>query len=489
MEPGAKVKLRGVQVGRVAASTAATNHAALKLEIDSRSGPVHPGQRGGTDPRHDGVRRQVRRPDLSRRPRAQHISAAGAVLESQQRQHRGQHGLRKPGRLLNQIDAGQAERGADRGRRAVRGRGERIGEATTDANQVLAALNPRSGDGAARLALVEGASATPTAPPPTTFWHLWTRPAPPALRSPAKQQTWMPCCSTRSGSPKPESTCSRPTGTTWSRAVNTLEPTTNLLLKYNPVYTCMLWARSGGWTTAAIGDGRRRRPANDHPTSRCCSATTRTAIPTICRSWRPRAARAANRAAVRCRTPPRTSRCASWSPTPAGAPALDIRPNPGIGQPWWVDFFPVTRAVPEPPSIRDSCRPAIGPVPARGAALRGAAVRPRRGAAVAGNSTGRTPPPGRCPARPRTAGGLRRPPQPAPTGSQGRDADRSSGARTMTDASKERRSESQLAGAVWRLAIFVVACLLGIFALLAIFAQLRFEKENVYRRSSPTSPG
>lgn len=41
--------------------------------------------------------------------------------------------------------------------------------------------------------------------------------------------------------------------------------------------------------------------------------------------------------------------------------------------------------------------------------------------------------------------------------------------------------KDNLAGAVWRFAIFAVACLLGIFALLAIFAQLRFEKENVYQ--------
>jgi len=41
--------------------------------------------------------------------------------------------------------------------------------------------------------------------------------------------------------------------------------------------------------------------------------------------------------------------------------------------------------------------------------------------------------------------------------------------------------KDNLAGAIWRFAIFAVACLLGIFALLAIFAQLRFEKENVYQ--------
>ncbi|TDO10119.1 phospholipid/cholesterol/gamma-HCH transport system substrate-binding protein [Mycobacterium sp. BK086] len=38
-----------------------------------------------------------------------------------------------------------------------------------------------------------------------------------------------------------------------------------------------------------------------------------------------------------------------------------------------------------------------------------------------------------------------------------------------------------LAGAVWRLAIFVMVCVLGIFAIFAIFAQLRFQDEDTYR--------
>jgi phospholipid/cholesterol/gamma-HCH transport system substrate-binding protein len=39
----------------------------------------------------------------------------------------------------------------------------------------------------------------------------------------------------------------------------------------------------------------------------------------------------------------------------------------------------------------------------------------------------------------------------------------------------------KLGSAVWRLAIFVVVCVLGLFALLAIFAQLRFQKEDTYQ--------
>lgn len=38
-----------------------------------------------------------------------------------------------------------------------------------------------------------------------------------------------------------------------------------------------------------------------------------------------------------------------------------------------------------------------------------------------------------------------------------------------------------LSGAIWRLAIFLVVCALGLFGLLAIFAQLRFQDESNYR--------
>ena len=57
--------------------------------------------------------------------------------------------------LINHDRPGEAERGADRGGRAVRGQGERIGQATTDLNQVLTALNDRSETIRAGLAVVQ----------------------------------------------------------------------------------------------------------------------------------------------------------------------------------------------------------------------------------------------------------------------------------------------------------------------------------------------
>jgi phospholipid/cholesterol/gamma-HCH transport system substrate-binding protein len=52
---------------------------------------------------------------------------------------------------------------------------------------------------------------------------------------------------------------------------------------------------------------------------------------------------------------------------------VDIRPNPGIGHPCYADWFPVTRAVPEAPKIRQCIPgPAVGPEPYPGAPPYGA---------------------------------------------------------------------------------------------------------------------
>jgi phospholipid/cholesterol/gamma-HCH transport system substrate-binding protein len=77
---------------------------------------------------------------------------------------------------------------------------------------------------------------------------------------------------------------------------------------------------------------------------------------------------------------------------------LDIRPNPGIGHPFWANYLPVTRAVPEPPSIRLEGPPAIGPVPYPGAPPYGAPQYGPDGAPLYPPPPGAAPPPAPEPA-------------------------------------------------------------------------------------------
>jgi phospholipid/cholesterol/gamma-HCH transport system substrate-binding protein len=50
----------------------------------------------------------------------------------------------------------------------------------------------------------------------------------------------------------------------------------------------------------------------------------------------------------------------------------DMRVNPGIGFPGYANYFPATRGVPEPPSVRNGNGPAPGPIPYPGAPAYGA---------------------------------------------------------------------------------------------------------------------
>jgi phospholipid/cholesterol/gamma-HCH transport system substrate-binding protein len=155
------------------------------------------------------------------------------------------------------------------------------------------------------------------------------------------------------------------------RAVNVLQPTTDLLMKYNPEYTCLLmgaklWLDQGGYDVAGgngrtvilddaflFGDDSYRYPDN---------------LPIV-------AAKGGPGGKPSCGGLPDTSTnfpVRQLITNTGWGTGLDIRPNPGIGHPWWVNFLPVTRAVPEPPSIRGSGPPAIGPVPYPGAPPYGA---------------------------------------------------------------------------------------------------------------------
>ena len=109
--------MRGVEVGRVSEHQRRRRaRADCELAHRSRPDPVHPGQRGGTDSGHHRIRRQVRRPGVSGRsePGAACRRRGAAVGE---RQHRGQHDLPERVRPARDDRPGEAERGADRGRR------------------------------------------------------------------------------------------------------------------------------------------------------------------------------------------------------------------------------------------------------------------------------------------------------------------------------------------------------------------------------------
>ena len=203
METGAKVKMRGVQVGRVASdrrrATATLNS---KLDIDPDQIQYIPAN----------VEAQIRATtafgakyvDLVVPDRSQPGSGlpSGAVLQSRQRQHRGQHGVPEPRRRAREDRPGQAERGAVRARRrrARPGRADRAGDHRrqpgADSRSTRAARPSGRTGGRSRT------STTPTPLPRRTSLPCSTRASTTsATVVDHAAAAGCACCSTRSGCP------------------------------------------------------------------------------------------------------------------------------------------------------------------------------------------------------------------------------------------------------------------------------------------------
>lgn len=372
MDAGAKVMLRGVQVGRVRQID--SNHgASLELEIDPdqiRYIPANVEAQISATTAFGAKFVDLVIPPTPSRARL----AAGAVLHSKNVSTEINTVFENVVDLLNMIDPLKLNAVLSAVAEGVRGQGERIGQATTDLNQVLQALNARRDtlrqnwrslrdfsntyDAAARdiLTILDAASTTST----TVVDHARS------LDSLLLNVIGLADAGTNLLANNRENL---------TTSINILEPTTNLLLKYNPEYTCLLqgtkwYLDNGGYAAWGGADGRTLQLdvalllGNDpyvFPDN----------LPLV-------AAKGGPGGAPGCGSLPDATKNfpVRQLVTDTGwGTGLDIRPNPGIGHPCWADYLPVTRAVPQPPSVRPCLPgPAIGPNPGGppyGAALYG----------------------------------------------------------------------------------------------------------------------
>jgi phospholipid/cholesterol/gamma-HCH transport system substrate-binding protein len=370
MEPYAKVKLRGVQVGRVATIAGGFQQVSLQLEIDPdqiKYIPANVEARIESTSLFGGKFVELVYPSS---PSPQRL-AAGAVLRSENVTVEVNTVFQNLVDLIEQIDPAKLNAVLAALAEGVRGQGERIGEATTAANEVLLALNPRTDTmredwralkdvsdvySAAANDIIDTLSAAST----TSV----------TITNQAKQLDAL--LLGIAGFSRSGVNLLGPSKDNFVNGINLLEPTTNLLMKYNPELTCLLVgakiAMDKGLTASAggangkslimdaalmLGDDPYRYPDNlpinaakGGPGGKpgCGS------LPDVAKNW-PVRYLVAN--------------------TGFGT-GLDVRPNPGIGFPGWANYFPVTRAVPEPPSIRYPGGPAPGPIPYPGAPPYGA---------------------------------------------------------------------------------------------------------------------
>ena len=369
MEPGAKVKMRGAEVGRVGTVKSGTESARLTLEMfpdQIRFIPANVGVEVKATTAFGAKYVNLIYPD---HPSSERLSR-GAVLKSRNVSTEVNTVFENLVGLLKRIDVSKLNATLTALADGVRGQGERIGRATIDANRVLAALNSRMDT------LQEDFRSL------TGFADAYGDAAPDIL-------TVLNAASTTSSTLTEQSSdldallmstigfsqagigLIAPNKDNLVHAINVLEPTTNLLYKYNPTYTCLLlgakWYLDNGAYNAVGGNGRTlvvdaglllgddpyRYPVN---------------LPIV-------AAKGGAGGKPSCGSLPDASKnfpVRQLITNTGWGTGLDVRPNPGIGHPWWINFLPVTRAVPEPPSVRGDRPPAIGPVPYPGAPPYGA---------------------------------------------------------------------------------------------------------------------
>ena len=371
LEKGAKVKMRGVDVGRVRAIDGGRGDARLLLDIDAdqvRYIPANVGARINVTTIFGAKFVDLVYPE---HPLSERLPA-GTVLRAQNVTTEVNTVFENVVDLLKMVDPMKLNAVLSAVADAVRGRGERIGAATSALNEVLTALNARNdifrqdirslkslsdtyGNAAQDiLAILDSAATTST----TVVNH----------QSELDTLLLNAIGLSRSGT-----TLLGSTGENLVATINSLEPTTRLLQTYSPTYTCLL--QGAQWVVDNSGpifggDGRTfvvdvaLLPGNDpyvFPDN----------LPVV-------AAKGGPGGKPGCGSLPDATKnfpVRQLVTNTGWGTGLDIRPNPGIGHPCWADYFPVTRAVPQEPSIRQCIPgPAVGPEPYPGSPPYGAAL-------------------------------------------------------------------------------------------------------------------
>lgn len=371
LETGAKVKMRGVDIGRVRDIEGGQGAARLLLDIDTeqvRYIPANVGARINVTTVFGAKFVELVYPE---RPDAERLRA-GTVLEAANVTTEVNTVFENVVDVLKMVDPMKLNAVLTAVAEAVRGRGERIGQATTALNEVLTALNARNDVfredvrsltslsdtyGAAAqdiLTILDSATTTST----TIVNH----------RSELDTVLLNTIGLSREGT-----TLLGTSKDSLVSAINSLEPTTSLLQTYSPTYTCML--QGAQWIVDHSdpvfgGDGRTfvvdvaLLPGNDpyaFPDN----------LPIV-------AAKGGPGGRPGCGSLPDATKnfpVRQLITNTGWGTGLDIRPNPGIGHPCWANYFPVTRAIPQEPSIRQCLPgPAVGPEPYPGAPPYGATL-------------------------------------------------------------------------------------------------------------------
>ncbi|MGV0768728.1 MCE family protein [Mycobacterium syngnathidarum] len=370
LESGAKVKMRGVQIGRVSAVEGGSGPVRMELEIDPEQAAFIPSNVTARIKATTAFGAKYVDLVVPEAPGPKRIQS-GAVIPAENVSTEVNTVFENLTTVLAQIDPVKLNGTLSAIAEALRGQGNKIGQATTDANTVLTALNSRSETIRADWHAVEGFSTT------------YSNAAQDILSILAAASTTAATVTEHAsnldgllvsviGMSRSGSDLIGPNKDNLVNAINVLEPTTRLVMKYNPELTCMLvgghwFLENGGYDVTGgvngksittdvallLGDDQYRYPDN---------------LPIVDAKGGPDGAPGCGSLPIVDNNFPHRQLITNtgWGT------GLDIRPNPGIGVPGYANYFPSTRAVPEDPSIRHLGPPAPGPIPYPGAPAYGA---------------------------------------------------------------------------------------------------------------------
>ncbi|MGE2735674.1 MCE family protein [Mycolicibacterium vaccae] len=369
MEAGGRVKLRGVEVGRVKSIRGGAESVSLQLDLypdQVRHIPANVEARIRATTAFGAKYVDLIVPDDPSPKRV----AAGAVLRSQNVSTEVNTVFQNLTSVLQQIDPPKLNAILATFAEALRGQGARVGEATSAANEVLLAVNPRADQLRRDWQSIAGFSDTYSAAAQDII-DVLDAASTTSDSVTSHAQALDALLLSVTGFSRSGIDLLAPSKDQIIGAVNILEPTTALLLKYSPTFTCMIvgghWALENGLKETFGANGRTevidiallpgKEPykypnhlpvigAKGGPGGKPSCGS----LPFVDNNWPVR----------------QLITNTGWGT------GLDIRPNPGIGFPGYANYFPATRAVPEPPSVRNPGGPAVGPIPYPGAPPYGA---------------------------------------------------------------------------------------------------------------------
>ncbi|WP_082135797.1 MCE family protein [Mycobacterium sp. EPa45] len=364
MEDGAKVKLRGVQIGEV--SSIGTQRGADGVTLSTLNLKLNPGPFQYLP---SNVEAEIKSStafgakyvDLIVPSDGTGSLRPGAVVRSRNVTVEVNTVFENLQSVVRQIDPAKLNAVLSAVAESVRGKGERIGQAITDANTVLVAVNPRM-------------------PTVQQDWQLFGKTS--QAYSDAAQNilsildNFTTTSQTITGNAGAlDSLLLSAVGFSQSgistigtnqpnlvRAMNVLDPTTALFMKYSPTYTCLFqgaqWFLENGGRDAMGGNGKSvimdaALLAGDDPYRFPDN------LPVV-------NAKGGPGGKPSCGSLPDASKNfpVKYLVTDTGfGTGLDVRPNPGIGFPGFANYFPATKGVPEEPKIRYPGGPAPGPLP------------------------------------------------------------------------------------------------------------------------------